>query len=70
MELDVLIPLIFTGVFLIIDIAMFIRMISLLKQYKDDTVENLGGKLKPYLNATTIVSILMGICMIIISTVK
>ncbi len=70
MELDVLIPLIFTGVFLIIDITMFIRMIYLLKKNKDDTVENLGNKLMPFLHATVIVSILMGICMIIVAFKK
>ena len=32
MELDVLIPLIFAGLFLILDIAMFIRVIYLLKK--------------------------------------
>lgn len=70
MELDVLIPLIFTGVFLTIDIAMFIRMIYLLKKSKNDTVENLGNKLNPYLYATGIVSVLMAICMIIITVTK
>ncbi|MBQ9083513.1 MAG: hypothetical protein IJY28_08445 [Clostridia bacterium] len=70
MELDVLIPLIFAGVFLTIDIAMFIRMIYLLKKSKDDTVENLGNKLNPYLYATGIVSILMAICMIIVTVMK
>ena len=44
MELDVLIPLIFAGLCLILDIAMFIRVIYLLKIGKDDTVENLGNK--------------------------
>ena len=70
MELDVLIPLIFAGVFLTIDIAMFIRMIYLLKKSKDDTVENLGNKLMPYLYATGIVSVLMAICMIIVTVTK
>lgn len=70
MELDVLIPLIFAGVFLTIDIAMFIRMIYLLKKSKDDTVENLGNKLIPYLYATGIVSVLMAICMIIVTVTK
>lgn len=70
MGLDVLIPLIFTGVFLTIDIAMFIRMIYLLKKSKDDTVENLGNKLNPYLYATEIVSVLMAICMIIVIVAK
>ncbi len=70
MELDVLIPLLFTGVFLTIDIAMFIRMIYLLKKSKNDTVENLGNKLNPYLYATGIVSVLMAICMIIITVTK
>ena len=44
MELNVLIPLIFAVVFLMIDIAMLIRMIYLLKKSKDDTVENFGKK--------------------------
>lgn len=70
MELDVLIPLIFTGVFLTIDIAMFIRMIYLLKKSKDDTVENLGNKLNPYLYATEIVSVLMAICMFLVTVTK
>ena len=64
MELDVLIPLIFAGLFLMVDIAMLIRMIYLLKKSKDDTVENLGNKLNPFLYATGIVSVLMAICMI------
>ncbi len=70
MELDVLIPLISAGLFLTIDIAMFIRMIYLLKKSKDDTVENLGNKLNPYLYATGIVSVLMAICMIIVTVTK
>ena len=70
MELDVLIPLIFAGVFLIIDITMFIRMIYLLKKLKDDTVENLGNKLNPYIYAAGIVSVLMSICMIIVTVMK
>lgn len=70
MELNVLIPLIFAVVFLMIDIAMLIRMIYLLKKSKDDTVENLGKKLNPYLNATGVVSILMTIFMIIVITTK
>lgn len=70
MELNVLIPLIFAVVFLMIDIAMLIRMIYLLKKSKDDTVENFGKKLNPYLNATGVVSILMTIFMIIVIVTK
>ena len=70
MELNVLIPHIFAVVFLMIDIAMLIRMIYLLKKSKDDTVENLGKKLNPYLNATGVVSILMTIFMIIVIVTK
>ena len=70
MESDVLIPLIFAGLFLTIDIAMFIRMIYLLKKSKGDTVENLGNKLYPYLYATGIVSVLMAICMIVVTVMK
>lgn len=40
MELDVLIPLIFAGLFLMVDIAVFIRVIYLLNKSKDDSVEN------------------------------
>jgi hypothetical protein len=70
MELNVLIPLIFAVMFLMIDSAMLIRMIYLLKKSKDDTVENLGKKLNPYLNATGVVSILMTIFMIIVIVTK
>ncbi len=70
MELDVLIPLIFVGLFLTIYITMFIRMIYLLKKMKDDTVENLGNKLNPFLHAAVVVSVLMGICMIIVTVMK
>jgi hypothetical protein len=67
MELDVLIPVIFTGLFLTVDIAMFVRMIYLLKKSKGDSAENLGNKLTPYLHATVILGVLMGICMIIVT---
>lgn len=70
MELNVLIPLIFAVMFLMIDFAMLIRMIYLLKKSKDDTVEDLGKKLNPYLNATGVVSILMTIFMIIVIVTK
>ena len=70
MKLGVLIPLIFAGVFLTIDIAMFIRMIYLIKKSTNDTVENLGNKLNPYLYATGIISVLMAVCMIIITVTK
>ena len=70
METDVLLPLVFAGLFLTIDITMFIRMIYLLKVSKDDTVENLGNKLNPYLYATGVVSVLMAICMIIVAVMK
>ncbi len=67
---EVLIPLIFAVMFLIIDVSMFIKMISILKKSKNDTVENFGNKLKPYLYATEIVSVLMAICLIIVTTVS
>ena len=72
MELNVLIPLIFAGLFLIVDVAMWIRMIFLLKKSRDDTttVEDLGNKLNPYLYATGVVSVLMAICMIWVTVVK
>ena len=70
MELDVLIPLIFAGLFLILDIAMFIRVIYLLKIGKDDTVENLGNKLNPLIYAIGIVGVLMSICLMIVTVMK
>ena len=70
MELHILIPLIFAALFLMVDVAMFIRMIYLLKKSKDETVENLGNKLNPYLYATSIISVLMAICTIIVITMK
>ena len=70
MELDVLIPLIFAGLFLILDIAMFIRVIYLLKKSKDDTVENLGNKLNPFIHAIGIVGVLMSICLMIVTVMK
>ncbi len=71
MELYVLIPLIFTVLFLIVDVAMFIRMISIIKKIKDDeTVKDLGNKLNPYLSATIIISVLMAICMILMTVLK
>lgn len=70
MELDVLILLIFAVLFIVVDVAMFIRMVSIVKKTKDGTVEDLGNKLKPYLYATSIVSVLMAICMIIVTVMK
>ena len=72
MGLDVLVPLIFAGLFLIVDVAMWIRMVYLLKKSRDDptTVADLGNKLNPYLYATGVVSVLMAICMIWVTVVK
>ena len=70
MELDVLIPSIFAGLFLILDIAMFIRVIYLLKNSKDDTVESLGNKFIPFIYAIGIVGVLMSICLMIVTVIK
>lgn len=70
MELYVLIPLIFAGIFLLMDAAMFIRMILLIKKHKNGTAEELGSKLNPYLYATGAVSILMAICMILVTVLR
>jgi len=70
MDIDVLIPLIFAVVFLLIDILMFIRMIYLLKKSKDDTAETLGNKLNPYLYASGATSILLAISMILMNVFK
>ena len=70
MDLQVLIPLIFAGVFLLIDAAMLVRMICLLKANKGETAADLGNKLNPYLYATGAASILMAICMILATVLK
>lgn len=70
MELMVLLPLIFTALLLIIDIAVFIKMISLVKKYKDNTVEEFGNKLNPYLYTSGIVSVLLAVCMILVIIIR
>ncbi len=70
MEIEVLIPLIFAVIFLIIDVAMFAKMILLLKRGANDTAEKLGDKLNPYLYATGAASVLMAICMIIVTVLR
>lgn len=70
MDTEVLILLIFAVVFLVIDIAMFVRMVFLVKKSKDETAQVLGNKLNPYLYATSVVSVLMAICMIIVTVLK
>jgi len=70
MDFTIWIPLVFAVLFLAVDLAMFIRMICLLKKSKDDTVEDLGNKLNPFLYATGIISILMAICMILVIVMK
>jgi hypothetical protein len=70
MELMVLLPLIFTALLLIIDIAVFIKMISLVKKYKDNTVEEFANKLKPYLHISGIVSVLLAVCMILVIIIR
>ena len=70
MKMDVLIPLVFAGLFLMVDIAMFIRIIYLLKKSKDDSVKNLGNKLNPFLYAIGIIGVLMAICLIAVTVVK
>ena len=70
MDFYIWIPLIFAGLFLLVDVAMFVRMIFLLKKSKEDTVENLGKQLNPYLYATGIISVCMAICMIFATIMK
>ena len=64
------IPLIFAALFLTVDVAMFVKMILLLKKGQNDTVGDLGNKLNPYLYASGIVSVLMAICMILVTVLK
>jgi len=68
--LEVWILLIFAALFLIVDVAMFVKMILLLKKSQNDTAEDLGNKLNPYLYASGIVSVLMAICMILVTVLK
>ena len=70
MKMDVLIPLVFAGLFLMVDIAMFIRVIYLLKKSKDDSVKNLGNKLNHFLYAIGIIGVLMAICLIAVTVVR
>lgn len=70
MDLDIWILFIFAVLFLIVDIAMFIKIILLLKKHRSDTVETLGNKLNPYLYAAGAVSILMAISMILLTVIK
>ena len=70
MDLKILLLLIFAGIFLLIDIAMFCKMIFLLKKSKNGTVEDLAKGITPYLTATGVVSVLMAICMILIEVLR
>ena len=68
--MEVWILLIFAALFLIVDVAMFVKMILLLKKSQNDTVGDLGNKLTPYLYASGIVSVLMAICTILVTVLK
>ena len=68
--MEVWILLIFAALFLIVDVAMFVKMILLLKKSQNDTVGDLGNKLNPYLYASGIVSVLMAICTILVTVLK
>lgn len=70
MELMVLLPLIFTALLLIIDIAVFIKITLLVKKYKDKTVEEFGNKLNPYLYTSGVVSVLLAVCMILVIIIR
>ena len=70
MDITVWIPLVFAGLFLITDVAMLVRMITLLKKNKESSAGDLGDKLNPYLYATGAISVLMAICMIIVTVLK
>ena len=70
MDLKILLLLIFAGIFILIDIVMFCKMIFLLKKSKNGTVEDLAKGISPYLTATGVVSVLMAICMILIVVLR
>ncbi|MEF2920600.1 MAG: hypothetical protein U0O22_09075 [Acutalibacteraceae bacterium] len=66
MELKILLPIIFAVIFIIIVLAVFIKIALLVKKYKYDSVEKLGNKLTPYLGVSFIVSILLTISIVLI----
>ncbi len=66
MKPEVLVPLIFSVLFLLADAIMLVKMIRMVKKYENKTVEELGKKLNPYLYATCILSVLLAVCMILI----
>lgn len=66
MKPEVLVPLIFSVLFLLADAIMLVKMIRMAKKYENKTVEELGKKLNPYLYATCILSVLLAVCMILI----
>ena len=70
MKLKLLIPFIFFILFLITDIAVFSKMMSLIKKNRYDTVEKLSNKLNFYLNASCVVTVFMAICMALVIIMK
>lgn len=66
MELKILLPIIFAVIFIIIDLAVFVKIALLVKKYKYDSVEKLGNKLTSYLGVSFIVSILLTISIVLI----
>lgn len=70
MELKVLIPLVFAVLFLLADVCFLIKMLSVLKKNKNNTVENLAGEWKPYLFLTGAVSVLLAVCVVVLFVIK
>ncbi|MBQ8228414.1 MAG: hypothetical protein IJZ88_05310 [Clostridia bacterium] len=70
MELNALIPLVFAVLFLLADTFIIVKMLSVLKKSRNETVENFGNKIKPYLYATGVVSMLMAVCVIVLAVIK
>ena len=70
MNWNVKILLILAALCLIADVAMLIKMVSLVKKSQNDTAEHLGHKLNLYLWVTSVVSVLMAVCMILVIILK
>ena len=56
--------LILAVLILLADIGMFVRMLSLLRKCKEETVETFDRKIRPYLRASCVLSVFLSVCMI------
>lgn len=66
MTLGVLISLIAGILFLVADAVVLVKMVRLVKKCENRTVEEFGKQLNPYLYATSIFTVLLAVCMVLI----